>query len=199
MLSRTSLKPRKCRMCPTVFIPQRSMQFACSPKCGQAWAEKLKAQKAAKALKAERKSMKERAEKAKTRGQHLKELQTAFNQWIRARDAGLPCISCGRPASWHGQWDAGHYRSVGSNPASRFDPLNVNKQCGPCTVHLSGNLIAYRAGLVKKIGLPEVERLEGPHLPLKLTVAEIVELKAHYRAEVRRLKKEVTLEMECVE
>jgi hypothetical protein len=44
--------------------------------------------------------------------------------------------------------------------------------------------------LVKKIGLAEVERLEGPHLPLKLTIPEIQEMKAFYRAEVRRLKRE---------
>jgi hypothetical protein len=198
-MNRASLKPKRCPSCKVVFTPVRSMQKVCGSPCAIAWAKKLADQKAARAKRDDRKSLREALEKAKTRGQHLKELQTAFNQWIRARDAGLPCISCGRPASWRGQWDAGHYRSVGSNPASRFDPLNVNKQCGPCNVHLSGNLIAYRAGLVKKIGLPDVERLEGPHLPLKLTVAEIVELKANYRAEVRRLKKEATLELECVE
>ena len=189
-MTRASLKPKRCRQCKVTFQPARSMQAVCSPACAQAYAKKLAEQKAARAKRDDRKSLREALEKAKTRGQHLKELQTAFNAWIRARDAGLPCISCGRPASWRGQWDAGHYRSVGSNPASRFDPLNVNKQCGPCNVHLSGNLIAYRAGLVKKIGLAEVERLEGPHLPLKLTLPEILEMKAFYRAEVRRLKKE---------
>ncbi|MDE1011113.1 MAG: recombination protein NinG [Paraburkholderia fungorum] len=189
-MMRASLKPKRCRQCKVTFQPARSMQAVCSPACAQAYAKKLAEQKAARAKRDDRKSLREALEKAKTRGQHLKELQTAFNAWIRARDAGLPCISCGRPASWRGQWDAGHYRSVGSNPASRFDPLNVNKQCGPCNVHLSGNLIAYRAGLVKKIGLSEVERLEGPHLPLKLTLPEILEMKAFYRAEVRRLKRE---------
>jgi predicted RNA-binding Zn-ribbon protein involved in translation (DUF1610 family) len=190
------LKPKKCRMCPTVFIPQRSMQFACSPKCGQAWAEKLKAQKTAKALKAERKSMKERTEKIKTRGTHLKELQAAFNQWIRLRDAALPCISCGRPASWKGQWDAGHYLSRGSSPSTRFDPSNVAKQCLPCNRHLSGNLVLMRVGLINRIGLTEVERLEGPHLPQKLTIAEIMDMKAIYRQKVRELKKAVVNQLE---
>jgi hypothetical protein len=44
--------------------------------------------------------------------------------------------------------------------------------------------------LLKKVGLPEVERLEGPHEPMKYTIAEILEMKAFYRAEVRRIKKE---------
>ena len=56
-------------------------------------------------------------------------------------------------------------------------------------MHLSGNLIAYRVGLVKKYGIGEVERLEGPHEPLKLTLPEILEMKVFFRAEVRRLKK----------
>lgn len=184
-----TLKPKRCPSCKDVFTPTRSMQKVCGPVCAVAHARKLADQKAARAKRDERKSLREALEKAKTRSTHLRELQTAFNAWIRARDAGLPCISCGRPASWRGQWDAGHYRSVGSNPSMRFDPLNVNKQCGPCNVHLSGNLIAYRTGLVKKIGLEAVERLEGPHLPLKLTVPEIVDMKALFRAEVRRLKK----------
>ncbi|WP_196248838.1 recombination protein NinG [Burkholderia multivorans] len=184
---RATLKPKKCRECGVVFTPARSLQKVCSPACAVALTEKEKARKLARAQRAERKSLREALDKAKTRGTHLRELQTVFNRWIRARDADLPCISCGRPASWKGQWDAGHYRSVGSNPAVRFDPLNVNKQCGPCNVHLSGNLIAYRAGLVAKIGLEAVERLEGPHLPLKLTIAEIQDMKAFYRAELRKI------------
>jgi hypothetical protein len=188
MLSRASLKPKKCRMCPTVFIPQRSMQFACSPKCGQVWAEKLKAQKAAKALAAERKSMKERAEKIKTRGTHLKELQAAFNAWVRARDAGQPCIACGR--HHQGQNHAGHYRSVGSCPELRFEPDNVHLTCQPCNVHLSGNLIQMRIGMIKKIGLARVEWLESKHEPRKYTIEEIKHLKREYRQKVKDLKRE---------
>lgn len=184
-----ALKPRRCKHCGNSYTPISSMSRACSVPCAIALTEKAKAKAAARTAREERKSIRAALEKVKTRGQHLKELQAVFNTWIRLRDTGLPCISCGRPASWQGQWDAGHYRSVGSNPASRFDPLNVNKQCGPCNVHLSGNLIAYRTGLVKKIGLEAVERLEGPHIPLKLTLQEIQNMKAFYRAEIRRLKK----------
>lgn len=186
---RASIKPRRCASCKVTFTPARSMQKVCSPACATAWAAKVAKQKAERANREERKSIRAALEKAKTRGQHLKDLQAAFNAWIRARDAGDPCISCGRPPSWRGQWDAGHYRSRGSSPALRFDPVNVNKQCGPCNVHLSGNLIAYRVGLIKKYGIGEVERLEGPHEPLKLTLPEILEMKAFYRAAVRRLKK----------
>ncbi|CAG4889414.1 recombination protein NinG [Paraburkholderia gardini] len=196
---RASIKPRKCRQCGCVYTPMSSMAKVCSVPCAIALTAKEKAAKQARAAKVERKSLREALEKAKTRGAHLKELQAAFNQWIRLRDAALPCISCGRPASWKGQWDAGHYLSRGSSPAIRFDPANVHKQCLPCNRHQSGFLVAYRVNLVKKIGLAEVERLEGPHEPLKLTIPEIVELKAHYRAKVREMKKEVANQLECVE
>jgi hypothetical protein len=164
------------------------MQTVCSPACAQAWAAKVATQKAARASRVERKSIREALDKAKTRGTHLKELQAAFNQWVRLRDAGQPCISCGR---YHqGQLHAGHYRSVGSCPELRFEPDNCHLQCQPCNVHLSANLIPYRANLIKKIGLERVEWLEGAHEAKKYTIAEILEMKVFYRAEVRRMKRE---------
>lgn len=185
---RATLKPKRCPCCKHTFTPLRSMQKVCGPLCAAAWAEKLADQKAARAKRDERKSLRDRMEKAKTRGEHLRELQAAFNAWIRARDAGQPCISCGR---FHqGQWHAGHYRSVGSEPALRFEPDNVHLQCAPCNTHLSGNLIPYRVNLIKKIGADRVDWLEGPHSANKLTIAEIQEMKAFYRTEVRRMKKE---------
>lgn len=182
------LKPKRCRHCGASFSPISSMSKACSVPCAIALTERDKAKKLAKAKTAERKSIREALEKAKTHGAHLKELQAAFNQWIRLRDAGQPCISCGRHHP--GQLHAGHYRSVGSEPALRFEPDNVHLQCAPCNTHLSGNLISYRVNLIKKIGAERVEWLEGPHSPKKLTIAEIQEMKAFYRAEVRRMKKE---------
>ena len=161
--------------------------------CAIALTEKQKAQKLARAKREEKKSIRQALEKAKTRGQHLKELQAAFNAFIRARDAGLPCISCDRPATWNGQWHASHYRSVGSTPSLRFNPLNVHRSCSICNAWLSGNIGGYRPRLIAKIGLEQVEWLEGEHPSLKLTIPEIVDLKAHYRAEVRRMKKESEL------
>jgi hypothetical protein len=183
-----ALKPRRCRSCGNSFQPISSMSKACSVPCALALVHQANARKEARAKREERAATRVAKEKAKTRGTHLKELQAAFNQWIRLRDAGQPCIACGR--HHQGQLHAGHYRSVGSCPELRFEPDNCHLSCQPCNVHLSGNLIPYRINLVKKIGLARVEWIEGPHLPLKLTLPEILEMKAFYRAEVRRLKKE---------
>jgi hypothetical protein len=127
------------------------------------------------------------ANKEKTRGTHVLELQAAFNEWVRLRDATQPCISCG---TYQGEWHAGHYRSVGSEPALRLEPDNCHRQCARCNVYMNGNLAAYRVNLIKKIGLERVEWLESKHEPKKYPIAEMLEMKAFYRAEVRRLKRE---------
>jgi hypothetical protein len=182
------LKPKACAVCKRVFTPFRAMTKVCSVPCSLEYARKVAARKEAKAAREERKATREAKEKIKTRGEHLKELQAVFNEWVRLRDAGLPCIACGR--HHQGQNHAGHYRSVGSCPELRFEPDNVHLTCQPCNVHLSGNLIQMRIGMIKKIGLARVEWLEGPHEPKKYTIAEIQEMKTFYRAEVRRMKRE---------
>jgi 5-methylcytosine-specific restriction endonuclease McrA len=185
-MTRDTLKPKRCAQCRDVFQPSRTMQKVCGVTCATEHAKRLAAQKAARANKAERKSLREALEKAKTRGAHLKELQTAFNAWVRARDAGKPCISCGR----FGQdMQAGHYRSVGSSPATRFMPNNCWLQCRQCNLYQHGSPISYRINLIKRIGLEAVEELEKDHPPLKLTLAEILEMKAYYRARTRDLKR----------
>ncbi|WP_434517319.1 recombination protein NinG [Pseudomonas aeruginosa] len=183
-------KPRKCQNteCGAKFIPQRLGQRVCSPACALAIKDKH-AKPARKAIAdRERREIKARKEKLKSRAEHLKECQAIFNQYIRLRDADKPCVSCGRPATWDGQWHASHYRSVGSTPALRFNPLNVHRACSICNSHLSGNIMGYRPELVRRIGEEAVLALEGPHEPLKLTIEDIKALKAKFRARVRELK-----------
>ncbi|WP_073666005.1 recombination protein NinG [Pseudomonas aeruginosa] len=190
-LSTRQLKPKICQNteCGTKFIPQRLGQRVCSPACALATKDKHQAP-ARKAI-ADRNSreIKARKEKLKSRAEHLKECQAIFNQYIRLRDADKPCVSCGRPATWDGQWHASHYRSVGSTPALRFNPLNVHRACSICNSHLSGNIMGYRPELVRRIGEEAVLALEGPHEPLKLTIEDIKALKAKFRAWVRELKR----------
>ena len=77
----------------------------------------------------------------------LKKAQTVVNAYVRNRDDGKPCISCGKPGN-----QAGHYFSVGQYSALRFDPQNIHLQCTRCNLFLSGNLIEYGMGLVKRYG-----------------------------------------------
>lgn len=96
-----------------------------------------------------------------------------FNLFIRNRDKHNGCISCGGEVS-----QAGHYLSGGHHGLQRFNPDNVHGQDVRCNLFLHGNLIEYRKGLVKKIGVQKVELLEGAahkkHKWDKFTLIEII-------------------------
>ncbi|HHM9296615.1 TPA: recombination protein NinG [Pseudomonas aeruginosa] len=188
-LSASQPKPKKCQNpeCGAAFVPQRLGQRVCSPACALAIKDKH-AKPARKAIAdRERREIKVRKERLKSKADHLREAQAAFNEFIRLRDADQPCISCGRHHD--GQYHAGHYRSVGSHPELRFDEDNVHKQCAPCNNHKSGDVVNYRINLVAKIGAAAVARLEGPHDARKWTVEEIKAIKALYRAKARDAKR----------
>ena len=182
-------KPKTCRnaACSIKFVPQRLGQAVCSPACALATKD-VNQQKARKSLaQVERREIKVRKEKLKSRADHMREVQAAFNEWVRLRDADLPCVSCGR--HHEGQYHSGHYRTVGGNPELRFEPLNAWKQCAPCNNHKSGDIVNYRIELVKRIGVEKVDWLEGPHEPKRYTVEDLKAIKADYRAKARELKR----------
>ena len=112
---------RKCKVCGEYFVPKfHDIRIRwCSPEHGTILAmeerEKEKVKAAAKRIKeqkdaekAGRKRRKERLAELRPAGYYKAQAQQAFNAYIRARDADLPCISCGEtnPPDLHGgQWD----------------------------------------------------------------------------------------------
>lgn len=184
-------KPKRCRNseCGVQFVPQRLGQAVCSPKCGLAIKD-VNANKARKALAdVGRKELRAAKERVKPKGQYMREAQAAFNSWVRLRDAALGCVSCDKPATWAGQWHASHFRSVGSSPEHRFNPLNVHRACSVCNNHLSGNILGYQPELIRRIGLEAVETLLGPSEPKRYTIEELKAMTAEYRAKTRELKR----------
>jgi len=182
-------RPKTCanELCRASFAPQRLGQKVCSPACGLATKD-VNADKARKALAdVGRKELRAAKERVKRKSDHMHDCQQAFNEWVRLRDAALPCVSCGR--HHEGQYHAGHYRTVGSNPALRFEPLNIHKQCAPCNNHKSGDIVNYRIELVKRIGAELVEWLEGPLEPKRYTIEDLKAITAEYRAKTRELKR----------
>jgi len=182
-------KQRLCRCgCGSPLPDGNTLRKAATIECSLKLAKAATAKKERKALSEARKQTRADKARIKTRQQWLKETQIAFNAYIRERDILLPCISCQRHHS--GQYHAGHYFSVGSSPALRFNTLNCHKQCQPCNNHLSGNHIAYRLRLEEKIGKANIDWLEGPHEPKKYTIDELKEIKAKFTKMRRELEKE---------
>ena len=189
-LTSVGKRRKRCPSCRVMFTPVRASQAVCGEiECAIAHGQPEKGQASARKALAdvERREIKVRKERLKSRADHLREVQAVFNEWVRLRDADLPCVSCGRHHD--GQYHAGHYRTVGANPEIRFEPLNVWKQCAPCNTHLSGNLVNYRLSLLQRIGAEKLDWLEGPHPTRKYTIEEIKAIKADYREKIKELKK----------
>lgn len=189
------VKQKTCKnpACGAKFKPMQLGQKVCGWQCGLAIAKEPANQVVARKAIAqrERREIKVRKEKLKSRGDYLREAQQAFNAFIRMRDqmAGHVCISSGRPLDWNGNAvDAGHYRSVGAAPHLRFDERNVHAQSKQDNRYLSGNATDYRIGLIRRIGLAEVEALERDQSVRKYTIDDLKYIAARYRAKLKALK-----------
>lgn len=143
------------------------------------------------AAKVERADIKRRKEALKRIPDYIRAAQIAFNAFVRARDAGQPCICCGRISSGAvhgGDFDAGHYRSRGSAPHLRFDERNVHAQLKQCNRYDSGNVVGYRMGLIERIGLTAVEALEADQEPRRHSIDDLKAIKADYTARAKELR-----------
>lgn len=181
---------KRCKVCKTVFAPTKPMQCVCSGECALSLAvyKRAKAEKVAQVK--ERRADKVKRETLKTRGDWIREVQIEFNKYVRLRDSGKGCISCGSACgegAIGGSGDAGHFRSRGSAPHLRFDERNCHLQCKRCNRYLSGNVADYRVGLVGRIGLDAVVALESDQEPRRHTVDDLKALKAKYTALTREL------------
>ena len=174
-----NFKPKICKHCGTSFVPQRSMAVVCSPICAIRMGKAKKAQ--------DRVALRQRKAALKTNGEKKAEAQSALNRWVvHGRDAGKPCISCGR--MHEGAWHGGHYRSRGSAPHLALDPRNVHKQCAPCNVYLHGNLINFRLGLIERYGAEFAETLEADQEPRHYMGDDYEAIKAEYVAKLKAEK-----------
>ena len=189
----------RCAHCKQKFIPDRPSQIV-HLECVEAWAlaqaakrEREEAKKARMAAGVERAETKRRKDSVKTIPQLIREAQTSFNAFVRARDAGLPCICCGRTGTSvdglgsHG-WDCGHYRSTGSASHLRFNEDNAHRQLVHCNRYGAGRAVDYRIGLIARIGLARVEALESNNHVHKWTADELRGIKATYQAKLKELE-----------
>jgi len=177
------IKLKKCASCKNPFSPRNSMAKVCTLSCALDYAEKESAKRVAKD-RAQRKreflANDVKFQKAKA--------QRIFNEFIRLRDAHLSCVSCDKRPDWQGQWHAGHYKTVGARGDLRFNENNVHRQCSVCNNHLSGNLVAYREELIRRIGIDAVEMLEKEGEPKRYRAEDYAEIAKEYAKKAKELK-----------
>jgi hypothetical protein len=176
----------KCKNCKEVFKPRKfNWKYCQSDVCNNIGVQELIKKVRVKKEKDSRIKTKKEKQALLTHRDYLKLFQTVFNTYIRTRDKELPCVSCGK--NNEKQFHAGHYRSVGSCPELRFEELNVWRQCATYNTYLHGNLIEYRKELIKRIGVDQVEWLEGPQPSNKLMIPEIKTKIVEYKLKIKGL------------
>lgn len=132
----------------------------------------------------------------------VKKVQDKFNEYIRLRDTGgvaCQCISCPAIVYYKNNVHASHYHSAGNFKSLRFNEDNCHVSCIKCNTYLSGNLLEYRKGLIKKIGIVRVEKLELLAAASKRSVWKPMEFELQYIFDEYKLKiKELKNQLKAV-
>lgn len=203
---------RRCKICREWFHPRSFNEWWCSPEHGAVFGIQERDKQRQKDIQqaevqrkeqtqAERRSLKIRKLAVKPTSYFKAQAQQTFNEFIRTRDHDQPCISCGEtnPPDLHGgQWDCGHFKTVGGFPELRFVELNAYRQCKSCNAGSAKHGAKaktvgekYEANLIEKIGQEAVDWLNGPHEMTRYRREDYIRIRDEYRAKTRALKKQL--------
>lgn len=183
----------RCPHCKGKMEPGQRIHPACIDDYAEAEAAKAlrKAEKQARAAaKVERADLRRRKEAQKSLRTLLAEAQDACNAYIRARDAGLPCICCGQPfepMKPGGSVDAGHFRARSVAPQLRFNEDNIHAQRKNCNRPGGATYAAFRLGVVERIGEARVVALEASQAVHKWTHDEVRGIRSYFRQKLKDL------------
>jgi Bacteriophage Lambda NinG protein len=202
-LKRTSFKPqakpmsvprtRRCavKLCRAPFVPRSMTHRACGNDCAAELARIKREEDERKKAKIQSAVDKAKLDALRPRKWWLKKAKTALHAYIRARDEGMPCISCdtillklGRVG---GDYDAGHFMSVGAHKNLEFVEGNIFGQCKHCNDYLKGNQIEYERRLRIRCGDAHVEALKSGNAIRKYTIADFQTIEAKYKAKLKLL------------
>ena len=179
----------RCKECKQKFEAKEFLQKFCKGNVDCLTAEgmyKLDKMRKTKLKEANVKHKKDK-EALMTHSNWLQLLQKVFNTYIRMRDKGKPCISCGTTRDI--KYDAGHLWPT-TYQYLRFNEDNVHRQCSAnCNMYKSGNTLEYVPRLIERIGKERVQKLEDDrHKRLELSIPEIKEKIDYYKEKIKKLK-----------
>ena len=156
------MKPKSCKICNTEFTPH---QYAsCKTKCKECiFAEHKKKLCEYQKKRFSGQNLHLRAKPQKPLKQKIDTKWIALSKAIKKRDAGLPCISCGKFMQPY-EIQAGHYIAKGKSTKLKYEPRNIHAQCWNCNNnHQIQQQMqdGFRKGLIARKGLAEVDWLEN--------------------------------------
>ena len=172
------IRKKRCKQCSKQFVPFNSLQRVCSVGCAIELTKQIKKENDA-TIDLLVKKKKERI----ALGTILGYTKTRVHQYIRLRDKGKPCVSCG--TEWKDDFDAGHFYSASKFTALKFDTDNIHGQCIQCNRFNEGNFENYSLNLPNRIGVANYNKL------VKRAKNSIKTIKKYNREELKEIQNEI--------
>jgi hypothetical protein len=121
----------------------------------------------------------------------LRQVKQVCHEYIRKRDEGKSCVSCGTP--YNKDFQAGHYFKAELYSELKFNELNIHGQCQRCNIHLEGNVQEYTFGIQNRISYQDFVEINNiaknsKKHNYKWDIEELKELKKYYRNKLKELK-----------
>lgn len=148
------MRSKKCTVCGKKFTPQyTSLQKCCSTTCAIEYSKVKRAN-----TRSQLNEIRNERETIEKLSAVIDYTTTVVHKYVRERDKGKPCISCGR--DWDSSFQAGHRFDKKQYNRIRFDLDNIHGQCPSCNQYQDGNYNAYHLRLPKRIGEETYKKLE---------------------------------------
>jgi len=155
---------------------------------------KIKMQKAMLKASKPRREFEQFKKERKTKSvisQLLESTRNVCHEYIRLRDKGKPCISCG--TKWHQEFQAGHFYKAETFSTIKFNELNIHGQCVQCNIRKDGNNSEYTVRLPDRIGAKDFEHLNylasiDKKTNFKWERSNLIEIRKYYREKIKTLK-----------
>jgi len=121
----------------------------------------------------------------------LTNTKNACHEYIRERDKGKECVSCG--CVWNSDFQAGHWKKAELFSSLKFNENNIFGQCRRCNLFEDGNVQIYGTRIHFRIGVDgkeEIERLAilDKKINFKWDRQTLIETRNYYKQKLKELK-----------
>ncbi len=183
----SKVRKKRCVICNELFTPQyTSLQKACSPLHAIQYSKLKEAAKVSSLNKLRNEKI-----DLETLSKALDNTRIIVNKFIRMRDKGKNCISCGFPLK--GVYDAGHVFSVNQHSGIRFYEPNIFGQCMQCNRYNEGEHVKAKLNAKERLTVSEYDNLEkrakiALRIPYTWTRTELKEIRKEFSNKIKQLE-----------
>ncbi len=184
--SASKTKLAKCKVCKANPIARQGAKV-CGVECSIIHVASMKAKADRIKAKAVLAVDKDRKAALKKPSEYANDAQNPVNQYVKWRDWGKPCASCGRPHIFGVTRNASHLKARGSNSFLRFHLWNIHMSCIQCNKDKGGNVAEYIPRLAERIGQEKVDFLLSAPRSREYSIEYLLRLKRIFTKKAKRM------------